>query len=149
MEIGAGVGFLAAHCANIRGDLIIALQEENAGLHQMLLTVCVISERTFNNSFRLLDQRLGSDLAHGALAMIARETPDALLLADPGFSPQILAAVLQAPVSYTHLDVYKRQGIHRQKMKTTWQETDFTDQVKWPNGSGREMEDCFKFRGWR
>ena len=40
-------------------------------------------------------------------------------------------------------------GIHRPKMKTKWHETDFPDQVKWLNGSGREMEDYFKFRGWR
>lgn len=40
-------------------------------------------------------------------------------------------------------------GIHRPKMKTRWIKTDFPDQVKWLNGSGREMEDYFKFRGWR
>lgn len=40
-------------------------------------------------------------------------------------------------------------GIHRPKMKTKWVETEFPDQVKWLNGSGREMEDYFKFRGWR
>ena len=40
-------------------------------------------------------------------------------------------------------------GIHRPKMKTRWIKTEFPDQVKWLNGSGREMEDYFKFRGWR
>lgn len=40
-------------------------------------------------------------------------------------------------------------GIHRPKMKTRWIKTDYPDQVKWLNGSGREMEDYFKFRGWR
>ena len=40
-------------------------------------------------------------------------------------------------------------GIHRPKMKAKWVETEFPDQVKWLNGSGREMEDYFKFRGWR
>jgi hypothetical protein len=40
-------------------------------------------------------------------------------------------------------------GIHRPKMKTKWIETEFPDQVKWLNGSGQEMEDYFKFRGWR
>lgn len=40
-------------------------------------------------------------------------------------------------------------GIHRPKMKTRWIKTEFPDQVKWLNGSGRDMEDYFKFRGWR
>lgn len=40
-------------------------------------------------------------------------------------------------------------GIHRPKMKTKWIKTEFPDQVKWLNGSGRVMEDYFKFRGWR
>jgi len=34
-------------------------------------------------------------------------------------------------------------------MKTRHIKTEFPDQVKWLNGSGREMEDYFKFRGWR
>ncbi|WP_347233324.1 glycosyltransferase family 2 protein [Tabrizicola fusiformis] len=40
-------------------------------------------------------------------------------------------------------------GIHRPKMKSKWIKTDYPDQIKWLNGSGREMEDYFKFRGWR
>lgn len=40
-------------------------------------------------------------------------------------------------------------GIHRPKMKSKWLKTPFPDQVKWLNGSGRVMEDYFKFRGWR
>jgi hypothetical protein len=40
-------------------------------------------------------------------------------------------------------------GIHRPKIKTKWLETAFPDQIKWLNGSGLEMEDYFKFRGWR
>ena len=108
LEIGAGVGFLAAHCANIRSDLSIALQEENAGLRQMLLAVCAISERTFNKRFRLLDQTLGKDLAQGALAMITSEKPDALLLADPGLSPQILAEVLQTLPAPSQIFLYGR-----------------------------------------
>ena len=40
-------------------------------------------------------------------------------------------------------------GIHRPKMKTKWIKTPFPDQVKWLNGSGKAMEDYFKFRGWR
>ena len=40
-------------------------------------------------------------------------------------------------------------GIHRPKMKARHIKTDFPDKVKWLNGSGRVMEDYFKFRGWR
>jgi hypothetical protein len=44
---------------------------------------------------------------------------------------------------------YWKLGIHRPKLKNKWLETDFPDTVKWLNGSGRPMEDYFKFRGWR
>ncbi len=40
-------------------------------------------------------------------------------------------------------------GIHRPKMKNKVLDTEFPDTVKWLNGSGRPMEDYFKFRGWR
>jgi hypothetical protein len=40
-------------------------------------------------------------------------------------------------------------GIHRPKMKNRWIDTEFPDSIKWLNGSGRPMEDYFKFRGWR
>ncbi len=96
LEIGSAVGFLAAHCASVREDLRIVLQEDNAGLRQMLLAVCAISERTFNNDFRLTDQTLGQDVVQGALAMIAAERPDALLLTDPRLTPAVLTSLLQA-----------------------------------------------------
>ena len=44
---------------------------------------------------------------------------------------------------------YWKLGIHRPKMKTRHIKTPFPDQVKWLTGSGRVMEDYFKFRGWR
>lgn len=44
---------------------------------------------------------------------------------------------------------YWKLGIHRPKMKARHIKTDFPDKVKWLNGSGRVMEDYFKFRGWR
>ncbi len=44
---------------------------------------------------------------------------------------------------------YWKFGIHRPKMKTRHIQTDFPDRVKWLTGSGRVMEDYFKFRGWR
>lgn len=40
-------------------------------------------------------------------------------------------------------------GIHRPKIKNKWVETEFPDSIKWLNGSGKPMEDYFKFRGWR
>ncbi len=40
-------------------------------------------------------------------------------------------------------------GIHRPSIKNKWLETEFPDTIKWLNGSGRPMEDYFKFRGWR
>jgi hypothetical protein len=40
-------------------------------------------------------------------------------------------------------------GIHRPSIRNKWLETDFPDSVRWLNGSGRPMEDYFKFRGWR
>ena len=44
---------------------------------------------------------------------------------------------------------YWKLGIHRPSIKNKWLETDFPETVKWLNGSGRPMEDYFKFRGWR
>lgn len=40
-------------------------------------------------------------------------------------------------------------GIHRPRIKKKHLETGFPDKVQWLNGSGRPMEDYFKFRGWR
>ncbi len=40
-------------------------------------------------------------------------------------------------------------GIHRPKMKNKVLDTGFPETVRWLNGSGRAMEDYFKFRGWR
>lgn len=44
---------------------------------------------------------------------------------------------------------YWKLGIHRPKLKNRVIETAFPDAVHWLNGSGRPMEDYFKFRGWR
>ncbi len=40
-------------------------------------------------------------------------------------------------------------GIHRPKLKNKMLDTGFPETVKWLNGSGRDMEEYFKFRGWR
>lgn len=42
-----------------------------------------------------------------------------------------------------------RLGIHRPKIRNRWIDTGFPDEIVWLNGSGRVMEDYFKFRGWR
>jgi len=42
-----------------------------------------------------------------------------------------------------------RLGIHRPKLLNKALDTEFPASVKWLNGSGREMEEYFKFRGWR
>lgn len=44
---------------------------------------------------------------------------------------------------------YWKLGIHRPSIKNKHMEDGFPDTVKWLNGSGRPMEDYFKFRGWR
>ncbi|SDD41659.1 Glycosyl transferase family 2 [Paracoccus isoporae] len=44
---------------------------------------------------------------------------------------------------------YWKLGIHRPSMKKKHLEGGFPDSVKWLNGSGKEMESYFKFRGWR
>lgn len=50
---------------------------------------------------------------------------------------------------FTFDPYYWKLGIHRPKMKNRHIKTDFPDTVKWLTGSGAEMEDYFKFRGWR
>jgi len=42
-----------------------------------------------------------------------------------------------------------RLGIHRPKLLNKMLDTEFPASVKWLNGSGRVMEEYFKFRGWR
>ncbi len=44
---------------------------------------------------------------------------------------------------------YWKLGIHRPSIKNKHLEDGFPDTVKWLNGSGKPMEDYFKFRGWR
>lgn len=96
LEIGAAVGFLAGHCANIRPDLRFVIHEDNPGLRRMLMAVCAVSNRAFNDRFMLYDQYLGDDIAADALALIKAHRPDALLLADPRFSPDVLSNLLPA-----------------------------------------------------
>ena len=94
LEIGSAVGFLAGHCANIRPDLSLYLQEDNPDLRQMLAVVCALSNRAFSNRFILLDQILGAEPTTGALALITELRPDALLLSDSQLSPEVLQKLL-------------------------------------------------------
>ena len=42
-----------------------------------------------------------------------------------------------------------RLGMHRPIIKSQFKDTDYPDSVLWVNGSGRPLEEWFKFRGWR
>lgn len=44
---------------------------------------------------------------------------------------------------------YLRLGMHRPIIKSQHKDTDYPETVLWVNGSGRPLEDWFKFRGWR
>jgi hypothetical protein len=44
---------------------------------------------------------------------------------------------------------YLRLGMHRPIIKSQHKDTDYPESVLWVNGSGRPLEDWFKFRGWR
>lgn len=44
---------------------------------------------------------------------------------------------------------YLRLGMHRPIIKSQHKDTDYPEKVVWVNGSGRVLEDWFKFRGWR
>ena len=96
LEIGSAVGFLAGHCANSRPDISIVLQEDNPGLVQMMQVVCALSNRPFNQRFRLSGAKLGSDLAADLLALIKAETPDTLMIGDGRLTPQVLSDVIRA-----------------------------------------------------
>lgn len=44
---------------------------------------------------------------------------------------------------------YLRLGMHRPVIKAHHKETDYPTSVLWVNGSGKPLEEWFKFRGWR
>ena len=44
---------------------------------------------------------------------------------------------------------YMRLGMHRPIIKAQHRESDYPETVLWVNGSGRPLEEWFKFRGWR
>jgi hypothetical protein len=42
-----------------------------------------------------------------------------------------------------------RLGMHRPIIKSQFKDSDYPESVLWVNGSGKPLEDWFKFRGWR
>jgi hypothetical protein len=96
LEIGSAVGFLAGHCANVRPDLTLVMQEDDPGLRQMMTRVLVLSDRGFDDRFRLSAARL-RDPAADLPALLRSERPDAMLLADARLSPELLAGLLADP----------------------------------------------------
>ena len=95
LEIGSAVGFVAGHCANVRPDLTMVLCETSAVFRSMLMQVCAISERPFNNKFILENNNIGENLAAGIVALQKVHRANVLLLADASVSPQVLAAILR------------------------------------------------------
>ena len=102
LELGSAVGFLAGHCANERPDLTWILQEDNAGLRQMLGVVCGLSNRAFNDRFVLEDHKVDD-----AAQLITDHKPSALLIADAAVLPQDIDALL-AQTGITQLFLYGR-----------------------------------------
>lgn len=95
LEIGSAVGFLSGHCANIRTDIHFTLQEEDAGLRQMMRAVCLMSNRAFNDRFVLSDAVL-RNMVEDTLSLISTVRPTSLLLADARLSPEVLRQVFMA-----------------------------------------------------
>ncbi|MGQ0612061.1 MAG: glycosyltransferase family 2 protein [Paracoccaceae bacterium] len=94
LEIGSATGFLAGHCANIRPDLSLTLQEDNPGLVRMMGRVCALSGRAFDDRFRLSGASLDGDSEKAALALIRAEAPRCLLIADGRLPVAALGRVL-------------------------------------------------------
>lgn len=94
LEIGAGVGFLSGHLANERPDLDITMQEDSPGLQQMMPVICEISDRPFDNRFRLLDFPLDPDVTNRTVALVDQVKPTVLILGDARISDAVLRSVL-------------------------------------------------------
>ena len=96
LEIGSAVGFVAGHCANIRPDLTLVLNERNKGLCATLKTVCAISERKFNNKFMLENNSLNGNFTGWVISTYLTRGADVLMLADPDLSPSDLLVIVQS-----------------------------------------------------
>ncbi len=96
LEIGSATGFLAGHCANIRPDISVVLQEDNPGLAQMMHLVCALSKRDFNARFQLSQVKLDDDISGQAADLIRKTCPTSLLIGDGRLSPPVLKLVFAA-----------------------------------------------------
>ena len=94
LEIGSAVGFVAAHCANLRPDITMIMQESNPTLRSVLRQVCEVSERSFDNKF-LLDKSVLAYLPSNMISLFKVYCPDVLVMADAGVAPRILQGMLQ------------------------------------------------------
>ena len=88
LEVGAGVGFLAAHLAIVRPDLTILMQEDDVGLR---VAGAVILKRN-NRSLSYLDATLGDDPEQGLVQIVGDYQPDVLCLADGRLRPEAVQA---------------------------------------------------------
>ena len=94
LEIGSAAGFLGLHLAKVRPDLSITLQEENLALRLTMQRIMVKSERSFSERLALWQTPLGEAPSRAVIALVREARPQALLLADPRLSPQVLADLL-------------------------------------------------------
>ncbi len=108
LELGSAIGFVAGHAANERSDTTWLLQEDNAGLRQMMQLVCQLSNRAFNDRFSLSKQQLAGDPVAAAVALIQQFGPTALVVADPILDPAKLDAVLAQTKGVTQIVLYGR-----------------------------------------
>lgn len=91
LHIGAGVGFVEAHLANIRPDLTLLMQEDTPALRDTLVAICTENNRAMTDRFTLLDD----PLSDGLPLLIARYSPTVLLLSDPRITPEMLPSGLR------------------------------------------------------
>lgn len=94
LEVGSALGFLGLHLSKARPDLRLLLQEDNPSLRSMMARIMTRNGIGFSDRLALAEDRLGNDPAAVVLALVARQRPRALLIADPRLSPDLLADLL-------------------------------------------------------
>ena len=74
-----------------------------------------------------LDPVIGRDAEiRNVIRILSRKTKNnPVLIGEPGVGTTAIAEGL-APVSYTHLDVYKRQGLFRPRLSAVWESVNIT-----------------------
>lgn len=95
LELSAAPGFLAGHCANLRPDLTLVLQEDDPALRALILRVAALSGRPMTDRFRLSPVTLGHEVASAAQALVRAEAPDVLILADPRVDPDMASGLVE------------------------------------------------------